>query len=239
MNGKLIVIEGTDCSGKETQTKMLVERLEQQGIKCLRHSFPMYDTPTGKIVGGPYLGKDYICDGWFDEGAVNVDPKVSSLYYAADRKYNIGKIEALLESGVNVILDRYTYSNLAHQGGKIKDKKNRLAMYNWLDELEFKLLELPQADIRVFLHMPYEVSCILKKDRLEKADQHESSEEHLLMAENAYKEIAELYDFKTIECNIGNSPKKIEDINDELYNYIYNEFQYSDEYEGNQYKLGL
>ena len=221
MRGKLIVIEGTDCSGKETQIKLLVDKLDKINIKCVRLSFPMYDTPTGKIVGGHYLGKDYICDGWFDEGAVNVNPKVSSLYYAADRKYNVEKIEEILQSGINVILDRYTYSNLAHQGGKIKDKKERIEMYNWLDKLEFELLELPQADIRVFLHMPYEVSCILKKDRIEKADQHESSKEHLLMAENAYKEIADIYDFKTIECNVGNSPKKIEDINKELYNYIY------------------
>ena len=60
MRGKLIVIEGTDCSGKETQTKMLVEKLENVGIKCVRFSFPQYDTPTGKIVGGPYLGKNYM-----------------------------------------------------------------------------------------------------------------------------------------------------------------------------------
>lgn len=224
MKGKLIVIEGTDCSGKETQTKMLVEKLDKVNIKCVRLSFPMYDTPTGKIVGGPYLGKDYICNGWFEEGAANVDPKVSSLYYAADRKYNVGNIENLINSGINVILDRYTYSNLAHQGGKIKDKKERIDMYNWLDKLEFELLNLPKADIKIFLHMPYEVSCILKKDRKEKADQHETSKEHLLMAENAYKEIADLYDFQTIECNIGDKPKKIEDINKELYDYVYNFF---------------
>ena len=222
MKGKLIVIEGTDCSGKETQTKMLVERLEKLNIKCERLSFPMYDTPTGKIVGGPYLGKDYICDGWFEEGAVNVNPKVSSLYYAADRKYNVGKIEELLNKGINVILDRYTYSNLAHQGGKLEKKQERLEMYNWLDKLEFELLELPKADIKVFLHMPYVVSCILKKDRVEKADQHEASKEHLLLSESAYIEIAEIYNFKTIECNIGDSPKKIEDINNELYDYVYN-----------------
>lgn len=220
MKGKLIVIEGTDCSGKETQTKMLVEKLESINIKCVRFSFPQYDSPTGKIVGGPYLGKKYICDGWFDEGATNVDPKVSSLYYAADRKYNIGKIQELIDSGVNVILDRYTYSNLAHQGGKIKDKNKRLSMYSWLEKLEFELLELPKADIKVFLHMPYEVSLLLKKNREEGMDQHESSKEHLLMAEDAYKEIADIYNFKTIECNVGNKPKKIEDINKELYDYI-------------------
>ena len=134
MKGKLIVIEGTDCSGKETQTKLLVEKLEKLNKKCVRFSFPNYDSPTGKIVGGPYLGKSYICKGWFNEGAINVDPKVSSLYYAADRKYNIGKIEEMLNQGINVILDRYIYSNLAHQGGKIKDNEERIKMYKWLEK---------------------------------------------------------------------------------------------------------
>ena len=220
MRGKLIVIEGTDCSGKETQTKLLVEKLDKLNIKCVRLSFPMYDTPTGKIVGGPYLGKEYICDGWFDEGAVNVDSKVAALYYAADRKYNAGKIEELIDSGINVILDRYTYSNLAHQGGKIKDKKERFDMYNWLNKLEFELLELPEADIKLFLHMPYEVSCELKKGREELPDQHEASKEHLLMAENAYIEVANLYNFKTIECSKNNKPRSIEEINEEVYSYV-------------------
>lgn len=225
MRGKLIVIEGTDCSGKETQTKLLVERLEKENIKCVRFSFPNYDSPTGKIVGGPYLGKDYICGCWFEEGAVNVDPKVSSLYYAADRKYNIGKINELIDSGINVILDRYLYSNLAHQGGKIKEKSERLEMYKWLEKLEFDLLELPHADIGVFLHMPYEVSLRLKKNRVEGMDQHESSKEHLLMAEESYKEIASIYDFKTIECNEGENPRNVEDINNDLYDFVYNELK--------------
>ena len=220
MRGKIILIEGTDCSGKETQTKLLVEKFSSEGIKCERISFPMYDTPTGKIVGGPYLGKEYISECWFSEGAINVDPKVAALYYAADRKYNIGKVNELLNNGINVILDRYVYSNLAHQGGKIKDKEERFKMYDWLDKLEFGLLELPHAE--VFLHMPYEVSLILKKNRKEGMDQHEASKEYLIASENAYKEIANMYDFKTIECNIGESPRKIEDVNDELYNYVVN-----------------
>ena len=220
MKGKLIVIEGTDCSGKETQTKLLKERLEKENVKCVRFSFPVYDSPTGKIVGGPYLGKEYICDCWFNEGAINVDPKVASLYYAADRKYNIEKIKNFINDGINVILDRYTYSNLAHQGGKIKSKEERINMYKWLDKLEFELLELPKADIKVFLHMPYDVSLELRKGRKENADQHELSKNHLIQSENAYKEIAQLYDFKIIECSINNKPKNIENINNELYKYV-------------------
>ena len=112
------------------------------------------------------------------------------------------------------------YSNMAHQGGKIKDKKERFAMYKWLEKLEFELLELPSADIKIFLHMPYDVSLILKQNRAEGLDEHEKSKEHLLLAESAYKEIADLYNSKTIECSKDNSPKKIEDINEELYNYV-------------------
>ena len=153
--GKLIVVEGTDCSGKETQTNLLIEKLRNDNIKVKKYSFPNYNSTTGKIIGGPYLGKDYICDGWFNEGASNVDPKVSSLYYAADRKYNIWVILEDLKNGYNVVLDRYVYSNMAHQGGKFKTEKERDEMFNWIEKLEFDLLELPHADIKVFLRLDY------------------------------------------------------------------------------------
>ncbi len=220
MRGKLIVIEGTDCSGKETQANMLLEQLNNQGIKCTKSFFPQYDTPTGKIVGGPYLGKSYICEGWFPEGAADVDPKISALYFAADRAYNIGKINEELDKGNNVILDRYVYSNMAHQGGKMFDATERHNMYKWLEQLEFGLLELPEADIRVFLHMPYEYAEQLKKNRAEKPDQHESNKEHLLNAEQAYLEISETYQFQKIECIKNNQIKTIEEINEEILNYV-------------------
>ena len=99
MRGKLIVIEGTDCSGKETQSKLIIERFKKEGIEFRYFSFPNYDSPTGKIIGGPYLGKENICKGWFPETAPLVDPKVSSLYYAADRKYNLDVINLYLAKG--------------------------------------------------------------------------------------------------------------------------------------------
>lgn len=220
MKGKLIVIEGTDCSGKETQSKKLIENLEKNNKKVCYFCFPNYESPTGKIVGGPYLGNSYICDGWFKEKAPNVDSKVSSLYFAADRKYNINKIIDKLNDGYNVILDRYVYSNMAHQGGKWKTKEERNEMYNWLSKLEFDLLELPKADIKVFLHMPYNAINKLKAGRIEKLDQNEEDKEHLLNAENAYKEIAKKYNFYTIECTDNKRIKTIEEIQNELYNYI-------------------
>lgn len=225
MRGKLIVIEGTDCSGKETQTNLLLKRLNGDEIKVEKFSFPNYQSPTGKIVGGPYLGKNYINACWFPEGATSVDPKVAALYYAADRKYNIYKIVWLLENGINVILDRYVYSNMAHQGGKLSNPDERFAMYDWLEKLEFDLLELPKADIKVFLHMPYEQAKILKQSRKEEGDQHEKSVEHLKSAEVAYIELSDKYNFKTIECNIEDKIKSIEEINNELYNYVKKEIQ--------------
>ena len=83
MKGKLIVIEGTDCSGKETQTKLLIERLTNAGIKVKRYSFPMYDSPTGQIIGGCYLGKEQYGCGLFKEGAPNVSPKVDTASFMA------------------------------------------------------------------------------------------------------------------------------------------------------------
>ena len=80
-NGKIILIEGTDCSGKETQTKRLIKRLEEEGKKVVSFSFPCYDTPTGKIVGGPYLGKPEIGESYFGLGALTLDPKITSLYF--------------------------------------------------------------------------------------------------------------------------------------------------------------
>ena len=214
MSGKIIVIEGTDCSGKETQSKLLEEKWKKMGKKCIRFGFPMYDTPTGKIIGGDYLGKKEIGKSLFKEGAVNVDPHVICLYYAADRKYNLPKIKEYLEKGYDVILDRYTTSNLAHQGSKIPNKDERFDMYQWIDKLEYWLLQLPKPDKTIFLHVPYEYSIELLKTRKEK-DEHEKSPEHLKKAEEAYIELSELYNWDRIECIKDGTLRSVEDINNE------------------------
>lgn len=219
MKGKIIVIEGTDCSGKNTQSNLICERLNKEGLKTVTLSFPMYDTPTGKIVGGPYLGKHHITDGWFREGADKVPAKVASLYFAADRLYNLDKITNLINEGYNVILDRYTTSNMGHQAGKISSKEERKKTFKWIEELEYNFLELPRPDIKVFLYMPYEYACKLKKNR-EELDEHELSESNLKNAENAYLEMTEYFDFIKIDCVNNKMIRTIEDINNELYEQI-------------------
>ena len=218
----IIVIEGTDCSGKETQSKKIVEYLNNNGYKAIRYSFPNYDSPTGKIVGGSYLGKEHIGPCLFPEGAVNVNYKVASLYYAADRLYNINKILDSLSEGYIVILDRYVYSNMAHQGCKQHSKKLRNETYEWLEKLEFDLLKLPVPEVKLFLHMPSKYTKILKQNREESLDQHELDDEYISNAEEAYIELATKYKFKTISCVDKNKIKSIEDIHTEICNYLKN-----------------
>ena len=219
MSGKIIVIEGTDSSGKETQTKLLEERLISEGKKCIHFSFPMYNTPTGKIIGEAYLGKSDMGNSLFEEGAINVDPKVVCLYYAADRKYNMPDILKYLADDYYVLLDRYTTSNLAYQGSKIEDSEERFNMYQWIDKLEYWLLQLPKPDKTIFLHVPYKFSKELKKNR-EITDEYEKTEDYLKKAEQAYIELSELYNWDIVNCVEDDSLKSIKEINDEIYNKV-------------------
>lgn len=211
--GKLIVIEGTDCSGKQTQTDELVKNLKKLGLKAISFSFPNYASPTGEIIGEYYLGKNN--KSLFKEGIENVDPKISSLYYAADRAYNINIIKKYLENNYIVILNRYVESNMAFQGGKIKDIKKRHMLYEWLDNLEFVLLDLPRPDMVLFLYLPYEQVCILKKVKEKPVN-----ENLLHMAEIAYFELSSIYDYQKINCLKDNKLRSIEDISKEILNKV-------------------
>ena len=232
MRGKLIVIEGTDSSGKETQARLLEGKLNSLGITAKRLYFPCYDTPTGKIIGACFLGKKDLCKevlksntGWFKEGASNVDGLVSSLYYAADRKYNIKQIEDLLNDGVNVILDRYTFSNMAHQGGKITTQEERFQFFKKMEVLEFDLLELPKPDLVILLYVPYQVSLKLLESRDELSDDNEKDTKQMKRAEQTYLELRALYKFKMIECTSSGEMRSISEIHDELLSNILQELK--------------
>lgn len=216
--GKIVVIEGTDCSGKETQSKLLVENLKKMGKKAVMLSFPMYDTATGKIVGGPYLGRKDICDGYFSEGAPNVDPKIAALYFAADRKYNISKVFEYINEGYYVILDRYISSNMAYQGCKIADKEERFNMFQWIDKLEYWLLELPKPDKTIFLYVPIEYTGKLMRKRQDASydDEHEKEPKILVNAFKTYIELSELYNWDRIDCTYEDHLKSIDEIGEEV-----------------------
>ena len=219
---KLIVIEGTDGSGKETQSKKLENYYLEKGLKVKRYSFPIYSTPTGRIVGGPYLGKNEYGETYFPETSANVDPLVSSLYYAADRRYNfLNEIESEMYKNDIIILDRYITSNMGHQAGKAKTNKDRDKILHFIEVLEYDLCELPYPDKVIFLHMPFEAAKELRKDRAG-GDGNENNEAHLRNAEKTYVYIAKKYNWDYINCirskkyNSLEDIKSIDEISDEI-----------------------
>lgn len=220
MRAKLIVVEGTDCSGKETQTKLLINRLNTEGISTTRMQFPMYDTPTGRILAGPVLGKPAYGKCYFGEGAGKINGKVASLYFAADRVYNIDKVTNLLDSGTNVVLDRYVDSNKVHQCSKIEDEDERNKQYKFIDDLEYGFLGLPKADIKIMLYMPLEYREVLQKGRTEEADDVEKDMVYQRASIKACLEVAKRDGYLLINCVEGGQIKTIDDIHQEIYNYV-------------------
>ena len=120
------------------------------------------------------------------------------------------------EAGINVILDRYTYSNMAHQGGKIITQEERFKFFKKMEVLEFDLLELPKPDLVFLLYVPYQTTLKLLEGRSETKDQNEADEKCLKRAEQTYLELKALYKFKTIESTINNEMRKVDDINKEI-----------------------
>ncbi len=218
--GKIVVIEGTDCSFKETQSKMLKERLKRENIKVEQMSFPVYSSPTGRIIGGPFLGKPETCEGWFPETAPNVDWQVASLYYAADRKYHLNEILKYKAENEILILDRYIYSNMGYQVSKLRTKEERIEGFKWIEKLELELLGLPNSDLRIFLHMPLDGQKVIKSKREEPLDQNEANDNYNKVAEETYFEMAKLYDFKILECISNGIIKTPEEIHEEVYSNV-------------------
>lgn len=197
--GKLIVIEGTDASGKETQTDRLHQKLIDSGYKVARDSFPMYQTESGKVVGGPFLGKPDICKSFYNKPSEE-DAKSASLLYVHDRRHNLPVLNKYLEDNDFLILDRYTGSNMGMQGGKLKTKKERKSLWKELDKLEYGFAELPRPDLTLFLHMPYEIGMELKSRMNVEKDEVEKDQNYLKNSENAYLQLAEFYGWPTISC---------------------------------------
>ncbi len=145
--GRLIVIDGTDGSGKATQVALLAKRLRADGHKVKMVDFPdYYGNFFGKFIGH-CLSEQYF-------NFVNVHPKIASVLYAADRFESKEKIDKWLKSGYVVLANRYVSANQIHQGGKIKNAKKRQAFIEWLDEMEYKVFKIPRPDVVFYLNLP-------------------------------------------------------------------------------------
>lgn len=218
--GRVIVIEGTDSSGKETQTKRLFERLERDGIKIKKLSFPNYESPACEPV------KMYLA-GAFGDKALDINPYPVSTMFAIDR-YASYKMEweSFYKSEGVVITDRYTTSNMVHQASKIEDKEKKEEYLNWLEDLEYKKMNIPAPDLVIFLNMPTEMAVKLMAERKnkitgeEKKDIHEQDTNYLKKSYENACEIARKYEWKEIKCVDEGRLKTIEEIGEEIYSIV-------------------
>lgn len=172
----IIVIEGTDGSGKQTQTKLLVEYLKAQGFDVKTQSFPNYESDSSFFVK-KYLNGDF--------GGLNaLSPFASSTFFALDRLITMESYKSYLSNGGVLVLDRYVSSNILHQGGKILDKAERENFCKKLEDFEYKDLNLPKEDLTIFLDLDPKISDKLREERGilksgTKKDIHESDREYL------------------------------------------------------------
>ena len=214
--GKLIVIDGTDGTGKQTQTGLLLQHFLKDGLQAHSLDFPGYD----RNVAGRLLYEALKENRHGDFLAVS--PKIASVVYAFDRMESAPQIKEWLDSGAVVILDRYVTSNQIHQGGKIADPEERKEFIKWLDELEYGAAKLPRPDVVFYLDVPVEVSLRLIHERAEREgsqpDQAESSEQHLRESqERALSIMAEYPQVEIIDCSENGQIKSREAIHELLY----------------------
>jgi dTMP kinase len=159
--GKLIVIDGTDGSGKSTQIKLLTDKLKKEGHKVKAIHFPHYENFIGGFIGHCLTEQYY--------NFINVHPKIVSVLYAADRWESAQEIKNYLAKGYVVVLDRYVSANQIHQGGKIKSAKKRAEFLKWLDEMEYGVFKIPKPDITLYMALPLNLIGMLIKERNKKA----------------------------------------------------------------------
>ncbi len=160
--GKLIVIDGTDGSGKATQVELLKTRLVKEGHKVKVVDFPEYS----QNFFGEFIGRclTYQYYNW-----INVHPKIASIAYAADRWESSHQIKDWLARGCVVIANRYATANQIHQGGKISNTAKRIEFIKWLDEMEYKVFKIPRPDIIFYLSVPMSFTLRLIKERNKKS----------------------------------------------------------------------
>lgn len=217
-NGRLIVIEGTDSSGKETQTNLLYNRLSEL-VSCKRISFPNYNSEASAPVKMYLAGK-------FGDDANSVNPYAISTMYAVDRYASFKEDwERDYNNECLIISDRYATSNIIHQASKLKDgdKDNYI---KWLEDLEYNKMKLPKPNIVIFLNMPPDKANKLMENRNNKItgeckkDIHEKDEEYLAKSHKNACEISSKLGWMEVSCVDGDRIRSIEEIHEEIYTKV-------------------
>jgi dTMP kinase len=221
--GKFIVIDGTDGSGKATQTALLENRLKKDGYKVKKIDFPRYyNNFFGKLIGECLAG-DY---GDF----ISLNPHIASVLYAADRFESSPDIKKWLAYGYIVLSDRYVSSNQIHQGGKISNPAKRKEFLRWLDKMEYGVFDIPKPNLIIFLDVPISVTQkllklkdqVVKKKYLKgKKDQAENNLVHLEKSRaNAISIVKKANHWKKINCTERDELLSKEKIHDLVYQRI-------------------
>ena len=212
-DGKLIVIEGLDGSGKATQAKLLAAHLQQSGKQVMEITFPDYASDSSALV------KMYLA-GQFGQKPDDVNAYAASSFYAVDR-YASYKMAwgSFYKAGGIIIADRYTTSNAVHQCSKLPQEQWD-AFLQWLFDYEFKLLGLPAPDKVIYLQVDPAVSQKLMTGRYHgdesKKDVHEKDVEYLARSRTAAEYCAEKLGWSTVHCSNGDTMRTIEQIQAEV-----------------------
>ena len=215
--GKLIVIEGTDGSGKSTQFRCLTEHLSQDHKEFKTLVFPQYSEPSSALIR-MYLG------GEFGNKPSDVNAYAASAFYAVDRYASYKKDWGQwYENGGLIVSDRYTTSNAVHQASKEQGKK-QAEYLKWLYEFEYDRLGLPRPDLTIYLDVPTEYTEKLLRSREEKtntqADIHEKDMQYLATCRETGKAAAAYYGWTVISCVKDGVMRSIEDIHQEIYQHV-------------------
>ena len=215
--GKLIVIEGTDGSGKSTQFKLLSQHLEKDGVTFKHIVFPRYSEESSALIR-MYLG------GQFGEKPSDVNAYAASAFYAVDRfaSYKMDWGQWYEEGGL-VLSDRYTTSNAVHQTSKEQPEKQGDYL-GWLYDFEYEKLGLPRPDLTIYLDVPTDFTEKLLRhreaDTNTKADIHEKDMQYLATCRDTGRKAAAYYDWTVIHCVKDGVMRSIEDIHEEIYRHV-------------------
>ena len=215
--GKLIVIEGTDGSGKSTQFRLLTDRLESEQVKFQKLVFPQYSEPSSALIR-MYLG------GEFGKSPSDVNAYAASAFYSVDRYASYRKVWGKwYEEGGLVVSDRYTTSNAVHQASKEPEDK-REDFLNWLYDFEYDKLGLPRPDLVIYLDVPTDFTEKMLRHRENEththADIHEQDMQYLATCRRMGRAAAEHYGWTVIRCVRDGAMRSMEDIHEEIYRHV-------------------
>lgn len=212
--GKLIVLEGIDGSGKSSQYSRLCSRMENDGIEYNHIVFPRYEKESSALIR-MYLG------GEFGTDPSDVNAYTASTFFAVDRfasyRTDWGK---LYEAGRLVLSDRYTSSNAVHQGSKLSDAELP-AFFGWLSDLEYNKMGLPKPDLVIYLDVDIETSLARMKRRQDTTDTHaDIHERNIAYLERCLRTAdiaADYFGWTRVMQKVNGVERGMGEINDEIY----------------------